>query len=59
MLEVKYGVKIVFDHQASAEIQPAKAAYIETNFAVPIILRDIVEIDIQCKAGIPVSEQFL
>lgn len=47
-LEAKYGsdCKFVTRHQASAEIHPAKAAYIETNFTCDVIFRDIVEIQL-------------
>lgn len=50
-IETKFGsdYKFVTRHQASAEIHPAKAAYIETNFTCDIIFRDIVEIQLLWK----------
>jgi hypothetical protein len=45
-LRAKYGeqFKFVFDHEGSAEIHPAKAAYIQRNFPSKAILRDIIEL---------------
>ena len=44
-LEAKYPkCKFVFNHKGSAEIHPAKAAYIEKNFDSEAIFRDIIEI---------------
>jgi hypothetical protein len=36
--------KFIFDHLGSAEIHPAKAAYIQKNFPSKTILRDIIEL---------------
>ncbi len=54
-IEAKYGsdYKFVTRHQASAEIHPAKAAYIETNFPCDVIFRDIVEIQMLWKKKAP------
>jgi hypothetical protein len=55
VIEAKYGsdYKFVTRHQASAEIHPAKAAYIETNFTCDVIFRDIVEIQLLWKNEVP------
>jgi hypothetical protein len=54
-LEAKYGsdCKFVFNHQASAEIHPAKAGYIEENFSCNVIFRDIIEISLLQKDNVP------
>lgn len=39
-----HGEKLAFEHVFSAEIVPFKQAYIERNFDVPIIFRDIREL---------------
>lgn len=39
-----HGEKLEFEHVFSAEIVPFKQAYIERNFDVPIIFRDIREL---------------
>ena len=58
-IEAKYGsdYKFVTRHQASAEIHPAKAAYIETNFPCDVIFRDIVEIQMLWKKKEPKPHQ--
>ncbi len=40
-----YGAKLNVDHVFSCEIEPFKQAYIERNFAPPILFRDIRELD--------------
>jgi len=42
-LQSQFGMKFLFSHEGSAEIQPEKAAYIQRNFPSKVILRDIVE----------------
>ena len=41
----EYGQKLGVDHVFSCEIEPFKQAYIERNFAPPILFRDIRELD--------------
>ena len=43
--EREYGAKLAVDHVFSCEIEPFKQAYIERNFAPPILFRDIRELD--------------
>ena len=43
--ESVYGSKLGVDHVFSCEIEPFKQAYIERNFAPPILFRDIRELD--------------
>ena len=43
--EREYGAKLAVDHVFSCEIEPFKHAYIERNFAPPILFRDIRELD--------------
>ena len=43
--EATYGAKLSVDHVFSCEIEPFKQAYIERNFAPPILFRDIRELD--------------
>lgn len=45
-LRAEYGehFKFLFEHEGSAEIHPAKAAYIQRNFPSKAILRDIIEL---------------
>lgn len=43
-LEEQTGVKASLHHVFSAEIEPFKQAYIERNFAPPILFRDVVEL---------------
>ena len=43
--EAVYGAKLGVDHVFSCEIEPFKQAYIERNFAPPILFRDIRELD--------------
>ncbi|KAI9820425.1 MAG: hypothetical protein M1832_003758 [Thelocarpon impressellum] len=43
-LQKLFGLKFRVDHQFSAEIVPYKQAYIERNFAPPLIFRDIREL---------------
>jgi hypothetical protein len=45
-LKEEHGLQFEFDHLFSAEIVPFKQAYIERNFAPPIIFRDIKELSI-------------
>jgi hypothetical protein len=54
-LEAKYGSdsKFVFNHQASAEIHPAKAEYIEANFSCNVIFRDIIELSLLQRDNVP------
>lgn len=40
-----FGSKLEVDHVFSCEIEPFKQAYIERNFAPPILFRDIRELD--------------
>jgi len=40
-----FGAKLCVDHVFSCEIEPFKQAYIERNFAPPILFRDIRELD--------------
>lgn len=37
-------VSLEFDHVFSCEIEPFKQAYIERNFAPPILFRDVTEL---------------
>ena len=43
--QIEYGQKLGVDHVFSCEIEPFKQAYIERNFAPPILFRDIRELD--------------
>ncbi|GAA5872529.1 hypothetical protein JCM8547_006937 [Rhodosporidiobolus lusitaniae] len=43
-LEKQTGVKAQMHHVFSAEIEPYKQAYIERNFAPPILFRDVTEL---------------
>ncbi|GAA5977088.1 hypothetical protein JCM11641_001296 [Rhodosporidiobolus odoratus] len=43
-LEQQTGVKASMHHVFSAEIEPYKQAYIERNFAPPILFRDVTEL---------------
>jgi len=43
-LDVNHGVRLGLDHVFSCEIEPFKQAYIERNFAPPILFRDIREL---------------
>jgi hypothetical protein len=38
------GTTLAFDHVFSCEIEPFKQAYIERNFAPPILFRDVTEL---------------
>lgn len=40
----QHGVTLAFDHVFSCEIEPFKQAYIERNFAPPILFRDVTEL---------------
>ena len=42
--EELYGVSLQIEHVFSCEIEPFKQAYIERNFAPPILFRDIREL---------------
>ncbi|ABO95686.1 predicted protein [Ostreococcus lucimarinus CCE9901] len=42
--EKLYGTRLAVDHVFSCEIEPFKQAYIERNFAPPILFRDIREL---------------
>ena len=39
-----WGVKLMIEHAFSCEIEPAKQAYIETNFRPPVLFRDVTEL---------------
>lgn len=43
-LEAQKGIKAEVDHIFSAEIEPFKQAYIERNFAPPLLFRDVTEL---------------
>lgn len=43
-LEAQTGVCAEIDHVFSAEIEPFKQAYIERNFAPPLLFRDVTEL---------------
>ncbi|GAA5835472.1 hypothetical protein JCM11251_005244 [Rhodosporidiobolus azoricus] len=43
-LEAQTGIKASMHHIFSAEIEPYKQAYIERNFAPPILFRDVTEL---------------
>lgn len=43
-LEAQKGVHAEVDHVFSAEIEPFKQAYIERNFAPPLLFRDVTEL---------------
>ncbi|KAK4333158.1 hypothetical protein RTBOTA2_001878 [Rhodotorula toruloides] len=43
-LEAQKGIKVEVDHIFSAEIEPFKQAYIERNFAPPLLFRDVTEL---------------
>lgn len=43
-MKIAYGVPFEVDHVFSAEIEPYKQAYIERNFAPPILFRDVTEL---------------
>lgn len=40
----QYGVTLGFEHVFSCEIEPFKQAYIERNFAPPLLFRDVTEL---------------
>lgn len=40
----QYDVSLLFEHVFSCEIEPFKQAYIERNFAPPILFRDVTEL---------------
>ncbi|KAI8823181.1 uncharacterized protein EV422DRAFT_394885 [Fimicolochytrium jonesii] len=40
----RYGVDLRFEHVFSCEIEPFKQAYIERNFAPPLLFRDVCEL---------------
>lgn len=41
----QHGVPLAVEHVFSCEIEPFKQAYIERNFAPPLLFRDIRELD--------------
>lgn len=43
-LEEQTGKKLDIEHIFSCEIEPFKQAYIERNFAPPILFRDVLEL---------------
>ena len=43
-IDSQHGRKLAFDHVFSCEIEPFKQAYIERNFAPPILFRDVTEL---------------
>lgn len=43
-VKAQHGVDLRFDHAFSCEIEPFKQAYIERNFAPPILFRDVTEL---------------
>ncbi|EIW68043.1 hypothetical protein TREMEDRAFT_69535 [Tremella mesenterica DSM 1558] len=43
-IKKQHGLTLSFDHVFSCEIEPFKQAYIERNFAPPILFRDVTEL---------------
>lgn len=43
-IKAQHGLTLSFDHVFSCEIEPFKQAYIERNFAPPILFRDVTEL---------------
>ncbi|WVQ76242.1 hypothetical protein IAR50_005907 [Cryptococcus sp. DSM 104548] len=43
-IKVQHNLTLAFDHVFSCEIEPFKQAYIERNFAPPILFRDVTEL---------------
>ncbi|WWD22469.1 hypothetical protein CI109_106962 [Kwoniella shandongensis] len=43
-IKAQHGLPLAFDHVFSCEIEPFKQAYIERNFAPPILFRDVTEL---------------
>ncbi|OCF44062.1 DNA repair protein Rad8 [Kwoniella heveanensis CBS 569] len=43
-IKAQHGQTLSFDHVFSCEIEPFKQAYIERNFAPPILFRDVTEL---------------
>jgi hypothetical protein len=43
-IKAQHGQTLAFDHVFSCEIEPFKQAYIERNFAPPILFRDVTEL---------------
>lgn len=43
-IKASHGLTLAFDHVFSCEIEPFKQAYIERNFAPPILFRDVTEL---------------
>lgn len=43
-IKARHGVTFGVDHVFSCEIEPFKQAYIERNFAPPILFRDVTEL---------------
>lgn len=43
-LKAQHGETLSIDHVFSCEIEPFKQAYIERNFAPPILFRDVTEL---------------
>lgn len=51
-LEAQTGVQAQVDHVFSAEIEPFKQAYIERNFAPPLLFRDVTELYVLSSGGL-------
>lgn len=43
-VEAKWGIRMGIEHVFSCEIEPYKQAYIERNFAPPLLFRDVTEL---------------
>ena len=43
-IKSQHGLTLSFDHVFSCEIEPFKQAYIERNFAPPVLFRDVTEL---------------
>ena len=43
-IKQQHGKTLAFDHVFSCEIEPFKQAYIERNFAPPVLFRDVTEL---------------
>lgn len=43
-IKAQHGLTLAFEHVFSCEIEPFKQAYIERNFAPPVLFRDVTEL---------------
>ena len=55
VLKSDYSLDFAIEHVFSAEIDPVKQAYIERNFTVPHILRDITELKDVREGDVPMA----